>query len=189
MHGEQVRLTYQDFCELPDDGRRYEIHEGELVVNPAPGPSHQRAIGNLYVALRPHVEARELGEVLLSPLDCILTDETIVEPDLVYVTPEQLGRVSERGVEGPPTLVVEVLSRSTARIDKVRKLQLYARYGVPYYWIVDPASLTIQAFALQSGRYTEVGHLTRDQSVALPPFPELMLDPAMIWRIGRPPAS
>ena len=74
-----------------------------------------------------------LGEVLYAPLDCILDDTTIVQPDLVFVDTTRLGQISERGIEGPPTLVIEIISPSTKRIDRVRKRQLYGRYGVPYY--------------------------------------------------------
>jgi hypothetical protein len=96
-----VVLTYKDYEALPADGRRYEIHEGELSVTPAPGTRHQRILGHLYHLLRPHVDSRGFGEVLLSPVECIRSDSTIVQPDLVYLDPTRAHLVSARGIEGP----------------------------------------------------------------------------------------
>src|SRR5439155_1983242 len=128
------------------DGLRYEIHEGRLSVTPAPVPEHQEASGDLYFVLRQHVTSRGLGKLYYAPLDVILSDTTIVQPDLVFLDNSRLCQISGRGVEGPPTLVVEILSPSTSRIDRVRKTQLYAQYGVPYYWIVDPRARTIEGY-------------------------------------------
>jgi Uma2 family endonuclease len=81
----RVRLTYEDYAALPDDGRRYELHEGELSVTPAPGLSHQATLGNLFVILSGHVNARGLGELFFAPVDCIVEDITVVQPDLVFI--------------------------------------------------------------------------------------------------------
>jgi len=99
----RVVLTYREYAALPADGRRYELHEGELFVTAAPGSLH-RLVGNLFVLLREHVNARGLGEVFVSPLDCILSETTVVEPDVVYVESGRSSLVSARGLEGPPTL-------------------------------------------------------------------------------------
>lgn len=181
----RVRLTYEDYAALPDDGRRYELHEGELSVTPAPGTSHQDILGNLFVIVREHVGARGLGRVFFAPVDCILENVTVVQPDLVYVETIRLAIVSERGIEGPPTLAVEIISPSTTGIDRRRKLQLYARYAVPYYWIVDPTARTIEAYELAQGLYREAGTLSGITPASLPPFPDLILDPRAIWP-GQP---
>src|SRR5262245_60560815 len=156
----RVRLTYEDYAALPDDGRRYELHEGELSVTPAPGTSHQDVVGNLFVILRGHVNTNRLGRVFGSPVDCILENITIVQPDVVFVDTTRRSLISERGVEGAPTLAVEIISPSTGAIDRRRKLQLYARYAVPYYWIVDPPARTIEAHALEHGLYQGTGVLS-----------------------------
>jgi Uma2 family endonuclease len=106
-------LTYREYAALPADGRRYELHAGALSVTPAPGTRHQRVVGELFVLLREHVRGRQLGEVFVCPIDCILSDTTVVEPDVVYLDAARAGLVSERGIEGPPTLAVEVLPPST----------------------------------------------------------------------------
>jgi len=176
-----VVLTYKDYEALPADGRRYEIHEGELSVTPAPGTRHQRILGRLNDLLRRHVEDRGLGEVLLSPVDCILSDSTIVQPDLVYLDPTRAHLVSERGIEGPPTLVVEILSPSTTNIDRSTKRQLYRRFGVPHYWIVDPEARTVEAYALDEGEYQLAARAFGEAPAALPPFPDLPLVPTSLW--------
>lgn len=174
-------LTYADYAALPDDGRRYELHEGELSVTPAPGIRHQRVKANLFDVLRHHVQAGRLGEVLDAPVDCILTDNTVVQPDIVYVSPDRSVLISERAIEGAPTLAVEVLSPSSEYIDRRRKLDLYARHGVPYYWIVDPAARVILAYVLAAGAHRLAARLAGEEPQALVPFDGLRLDPAVIW--------
>jgi Uma2 family endonuclease len=173
-------LTYSDYAALPGDGRRYELNQGELSEIPTPGTQHQRTLLALGARLYEHVRARGLGEVLPAPTDCILSDVTVLQPDIIYVATDRLAIISERGIEGAPTLVVEVLSPSTARLDRDRKMRLYAEHGVPYYWIVDPEARSIEAFALAGAAYTPAGRVTSEPA-ALPPFSDLTLDPASIW--------
>jgi len=177
----RVILTYKDYEALPADGRRYELHEGELSVTPAPSPRHQRISGNLNEILRQHVKARGLGEVFYAPIDCILSETTVVQPDLVYLDTTRLSIVSDRGIEGPPTLVVEILSPTTTLIDRSTKLQLYARHGIPYYWIVDPESRSVEMYTLSEGGYQLATRAAGPEAVFLPPFPDLALVPASLW--------
>jgi Uma2 family endonuclease len=179
MH--RVILTYKDYEALPADGRRYELHEGELSVTPAPSPQHQRISRNLNEVLQQHVKARGLGEVLYAPIDCILGETTVVQPDLVYLDVTRVPAVSARGIEGPPTLVVEILSPTTTLIDRSTKRQLYARHGVPYYWIVDPEARTVEAYSLAEGGYQLAARATGPLAVSLPPFPDLGLVPDSLW--------
>ena len=173
-------LTYSDYAALPDDGRRYELHQGELSVTPAPGVRHQRVIIPLGSRLYEHVRARGLGEVLVAPTDCILSNVTVVQPDILYVATDRQTIISERGIERAPTLAVEVLSPSTARLDRDRKMKLYAEYGVPYYWIVDPETRSVEAYTLTGTAYALAARLTSEPA-ALPPFSDLTVDPASIW--------
>jgi Uma2 family endonuclease len=178
----RVILTYEDYAALPDDGRRYELYEGELVMNPSPRPRHQVVIGNLYMLMAEHVRRRGLGEVYLSPIDVILSRISVLQPDLVFVARDRLGIVTERAIEGLPTLVVEVLSPSTNARDRGVKQALYARYGVAYYWVVDPPARRVEAMRLSGGSYEALGVLDETAPAALPPLGELTLDPAAIWR-------
>src|SRR4030067_2716753 len=101
-------LTYSDYAALPDDGRRYELHHGELSVTPAPGTRHQGAIVNLITLLNEHVRSRGLGRVFVAPTDCILSNVTVVQPDVFYIATDRLTIISERGIEGAPPLGGEV---------------------------------------------------------------------------------
>jgi len=170
---------------LPDDGKRYEIHDGELCEMTGPNLLHQIVSGNLYVLLRAHVKARRLGIVLSAPFDVILsarpTETTVLQPDLIYIDPSRRSALKMRGVDGAPTLAVEILSPSTAAIDRGRKRRLYQRYGVPYLWFVDPIGWDIEALALRAGEYTVVARVSGDQPVDLPPFTDLALVPSSLW--------
>ena len=181
MPGERVILTYKEYEALPADGRRYEIHDGELSVTPAPSPGHQRIVRNLSEILWQHVKARGLGEVLFSPIDCILGETSVVQPDLVYLDTTRVPLVSGRGIEGAPTLVIEIVSPSTTVIDRSTKPLLYARYGVPYYWIVDPEARTVEAHVLSEGKYQLAARVAGPEPVSLPPFPDLAFAPASLW--------
>jgi Uma2 family endonuclease len=178
----RVVLTYRDYEALPADGRRYELHEGELLVTAAPGLPHQRLVGDLFVPLWQHVQAYGLGEVFVSPVDCILSDTTVVQPDVVYLAAAQLSLASARGIEGAPTLAVEIVSPSTARIDRGAKLQLYARHGVPYYWIVDPDARRIEAYVLSEGVLRVTARMVGAGRGSLPPLPDLTIDGSSLWR-------
>ena len=131
--------------------------------------------------LRAHVRARSLGLVLYAPLDVILSDTTVVQPDLVYLDAARAGLLTAQGIEGPPTLVVEILSPSTRAIDRDAKLLLYARHRVPHYWIVDPEARAVEAYVLGPDGYALALRATGDAPVSPPPFESLALIPAALW--------
>jgi Uma2 family endonuclease len=166
---------------MPDDGKQYQIIDGILYVTPAPGRPHQGTSGNLYSVLRPHVLGSALGELYYAPFDVILSETTIVQPDILFIDHERIGMLTDRGMEGPPTVVVEILSPSSSRIDRVRKLSIYAQHGVPNYWIVDPLSRYIEAYELVGTTYELTGYLQGMESGSLPPFPELQIQLVDVW--------
>ena len=143
-HGARKRWTYSEFARLPDDGYRYEVVAGELVVSPSPNPRHQRVVGELLVRLWTYAEAHGLGKVYPSPLDVLFDEGDYLVPDLVFMRTERLHLVSDRGIEGPPDLVVEVGSPSTEARDRGIKLQRYRFFGVPEYWIVDAEARRVE---------------------------------------------
>lgn len=181
MATQRIVLNYRDYEALPADGRRYEIHDGELSVTPAPSPRHQIISANLYDVLRAHVKARDLGLVLYSPIDVILSDTAIVQPDIVFVDKARLGAISDRGIEGAPTLVIEIVSPSTVLIDRRTKHGLYARHGVPYFWLVDPEGRSVEAWVLGPDGYSLALRAAGRDAHTLPPFPDLALVPASLW--------
>jgi Uma2 family endonuclease len=127
------------------------------------------------------LQANPGGRFIYSPLDVILADTTIVQPDIVYLAADRLDRISRRGIEGPPTLAVEVLSSSTRRIDRVTKRRLYARYGVPFLWLVDPDARAFEALELHNDQYVVAGTVSGVDAVDLPPFAGLGLVPDALW--------
>jgi len=177
----RIVLTYEDYCALPDDGRRYEVIEGELVVTPSPRRAHQRFSGNLFVTLHTHVRERNLGEVYAAPFDVILENTSIVVPDLLFVSRDRLSIVAERGVEGAPDMIVEILSSATARRDRVEKAQLYARHGVGHYWLADPVGRTFETFELTGGQYRLVVSLSGAALFAPSLFPGLTIPLRDLW--------
>ncbi len=178
-------FTYRDYAALPNDRRRYEIHDGELCVTPAPSLEHQIILSNLVRVLHGHVPSVAPGLLLFAPLDVILSDRsdetTIVQPDALYIAPDRMALTSRRGMEGGPTLAVEILSPSTRTIDRVVKRRLYARYGVPYLWLVDPDARVIEAFVRENDRYVLAVTAAGAEPADLPPFTGLGLVPDRLW--------
>jgi Uma2 family endonuclease len=181
MATQHVILTYKEYEALPADGRRYEIHEGELSVTPAPSPQHQLISRNIFLILHAHVKAKGMGEVLYAPLDVILSETSIVQPDIVYLDRGRLGAISQRGIEGAPTLVIEIISPTTTLTDRSTKHQLYARHGVPFFWLVDPEGRSVEAFVLGPQGYSLALRASGADPVSPPPFPDLALVPATLW--------
>jgi Uma2 family endonuclease len=168
-------LTYADYAALPNDGNRYELLDGELFVTPSPAPRHQIILANLVRALDGYVQSRRLGMVLFAPLDVIFADTAVAEPDLVYLDNTRTSLISQRGIEGAPALLVEVLSPSTARTDRRVKFGLYARYQVPFYWIVDPEARTLEAYRLEGAGYVLAMRASGTAPCGPPPFEDLGL--------------
>ncbi len=154
----QGQWTYEDWLRLPDDGWQYEVIKGVLYTVPAPTPHHQRASGNLELRMKLFVMEHSLGEVFYAPLDVYLPgQETPVEPDLLFIAAERAHLVSERGIEGAPDLVVEVLSPKTWWRDRRVKVPLYEETGVRECWLVDSAARIIEMYILRGRAYELLG--------------------------------
>ena len=142
----KLALTYEDYVELPNDGKRYEVLDGELYVTPAPSTRHQKVLGKLFFHLTAHLQGRDLGEVLLAPCDVLLATHDIVQPDLLFVARERAALIEPANVKGAPDLLVEVLSPTTRRTDERTKRDRYRATGVAEYWLVDPELETIKVY-------------------------------------------
>jgi Uma2 family endonuclease len=170
-------LTRDDLESLPDDGHRYELLDGALIVTPAPGFLHQRAVVRLSAALTAAVPAGL--EVLVAPFDVVLDDNTVLQPDAL-VAP--LRSFTERELPAAPTLAIEVLSPSTRRVDLVLKRDRYRAARCPHYWVVDPQEPGIRAWRLDGETYVEAGHAVGNAPLELSePFP-VRLRPADLVR-------
>ena len=144
-------LTRADLEAMPDDGHRYELIDGVLIVSPSPRFRHQDAVGNLYVILR---QAAVGGvKVLLAPFDVVLAEDTVIQPDLL-VAP--IAAFTDRDLPAAPLLAVEVLSPSTRGVDLLLKKERLQRAGCAHYWVVDPAEPSVLAWSLVDGVYREV---------------------------------
>lgn len=158
-------LTIEDYVLFPDDGKRHEIIEGDHYVTPAPRTKHQRVSGRLFVKISGFAAPRRLGEVFAAPFDVVLSDENVVQPDLLFVTTARTAIVTEDNIHGAPDLVIEILSESSRKKDEVTKRKLYERYGVREYWIVDPELETVKIFKLEQeayGRAIEISKEAKD---------------------------
>ena len=174
-------LTYDDLLEMPDDGQRYEIIDGELIVSPAPIANHQRVLKRLVRVFDDFANETGRGEVFFAPFDVQLGYHDIVEPDLVFIAAEQ-GRVpgQDHKFEGSPVLVVEVISPSSGQTDRVKKMALYARSGVLEYWIADPEQRTLVLNVLEGQTYVPVAEDTEGLFVSRA-LPGLRVDPTAIF--------
>ena len=171
----KIVLTYEDYVQLPNDGNRYEILEGELAVTPAPSTRHQTASGNLFFLLTQHTREKDLGKLFNAPIDLILETNSVLQPDLLFVSKARQSIITERAIEGAPDLVVEVLSPATNRTDRVTKAQIYARHKAPAYWIVDPDQETLEIYLLDVDGYRLAVTLQGETPLSVPPFADLKL--------------
>ena len=169
----KIILTYEDYVLLPNDGKRYEILEGELTVTPAPSTKHQTASGNLFVLLAHYIKERDLGKLFHAPIDLILESTSVLQPDLLFVSKARQHIITERAIEGAPDLVIEILSPTTSRTDRVTKAQIYARHSIPAYWIVDPEQEAIEIYLLEADGYRLAVTLRGETPTIAPPFTEL----------------
>lgn len=175
-------FTYADYCALDDD-TRYEVVDGELLLMPAPTKRHQRITGRLFRLLDTHVEDHDAGQVYVSPLDVVLSDTNVVQPDVLFVAQARVAEVlQERGVFGAPDLVVEVLSPSTEARDRQGKLLAYQKAGVAEHWLVAVSdSSCIEVRRRKRGRLVLVETLHPGDALTTPLLPGLRLDLAKLF--------
>ena len=167
-------LTFEDLLQTPDDGNRYEIIDGELIVSPAPSRIHQMFLGRLHLVVGSHVKLNKLGEVYFAPVDVQLFPHDIVQPDLLFIRSDRIDIYRDNPVQGPPDLVVEVISPTSRVRDMVRKARIYAAAGVPEYWMPDPVERRFGMQVLRDGRYEEVA--PEGGKLRSTVLPELVLD-------------
>lgn len=174
-----AKLTYEDYAAIPSDGRTYQIVDGEVYVTPAPSPFHQRASKRLQRQLEAFFEEAGHAEVFDAPIDLILTNHDVSQPDLVVA---EASSITRRGIEATPPLVVEVLSPSTESFDRQVKGRRYAILGVPNYWVLDPDARRLECFRNDGGRYVLSVTAEREERIAIPEFPGLTIDLPTLWR-------
>ena len=176
------RVSFADLQRMPDDGNRYELYDGELRVVPAPSPMHQLVLRRLYDIFHEYMKV-EGGDVFFAPLDIVLSEHDVIEPDLMYFTASSCARLRPREpIRFAPDLAIEVLLPSTKRIDRGPKSDLLARHHLPEYWLVDPDACSLEVRLEQDGRYPDSILITsgRCQSRTLPGL-AVEIEPLFVW--------
>jgi Uma2 family endonuclease len=180
---QRIVLTYDDYLRLPNDGRRYEILEGEIFVSPSPTTKHQIVSGNLYAILHHHVRTHKLGLVLHAPTDVVLSYTNVVQPDLLFISNARKKIITEQNIQGAPDLMVEILSETTEEQDRTTKMQIYARHGVKEYWLIDPDRETLEVYKLdaKTRAFRHIATYQRDEIFQPDLFPKLEITLAALW--------
>ncbi len=166
--------TYDEYAALPEDAKRYEVIEGELVEMSAPNVRHQDILLWVAVQLYQHVAAFGGGRVFVAPLDVVLSNINVVQPDVLFVADSDQDRITAPNLQGAPTLAVEVLS--DAGHDRVRKRRLYEQFGVQEYWIVDPHTERVEVYRIEGGTFSEATVLEAGATLTTGLLPGLELD-------------
>jgi len=171
----KIKYTYDDYANIDDD-RRYELIEGELYMVPAPNFRHQTISRDLGVVLWEFVKENNLGTVLYAPFDVVLSETDVVQPDIIFVSKERMGLMTEKNLRGAPDLAIEILSTATRERDKLVKKKLYMEYGVKEFWIVDPDRRTIEIMVLKETGFETFGIYFIDDELTSPLLRGFKLD-------------
>ncbi|MDP9192068.1 MAG: Uma2 family endonuclease [Acidobacteriota bacterium] len=178
-----TRLTYEDYLELPDDGKQYELIEGELVLNPTPITRHQRIVFKIAMHLQLYFDQHGGGEAFIAPLDVVLADDVVLEPDVMVVLSERFSIIGEKNIQGAPNIVVEVLSESTRKWDETVKRKLYERFGVDEYWIVDPVIDVVKIHRRSGVSFVRAAEISTESGgeITSPLLPGFALDVNLVF--------
>jgi Uma2 family endonuclease len=177
-----IKMTAEQFMQLGRDpaGTRLELVDGEIAVSPSPNPQHARVVLQLAMILGRFVEDKEAGELLLD-VDTFFGEYDVRRPDLLYFQKSRTALVTRKRLRGRPDLAVEVISESSADTDRGDKFKQYAKGGVKFYWILDPAEESFEAYVLKSGRYSLFIRGECGDTVSAPPFKDLAIPLRKLW--------
>lgn len=182
MSAPQIELfTAADYRSMPEDGKRYQLIEGELIAAPAPNTFHQIVQKNLLFALENYLRQNPMGTLLGAPCDVYLDDHNVYQPDVLYVTRKHVERIQHDGIHGAPDLIVEILSPSTAALDR-RKRGNFAAAGTAEFWQIDPALRQIQRFVFAENPSKPVALIDEPETFTSPLFPSLTIATTEIFR-------
>jgi Uma2 family endonuclease len=148
------KKTVRDY-QLLSEGAAYQLINGQLIMAPAPRRTHQKLSGEIFRLIANYLHKKQIGETYFAPFDVYLDEENVVQPDICFIAQKNIGILSEEGANGSPDIVIELLSPSNAYYDLLAKYQLYEKFGVQEYFIVDPEDNLVIAYTLTEGRYKE----------------------------------
>ena len=182
MVSRDVKFTVRDYMNLPEsEEKRYELIEGELLIVPSPTPAHQAVVVTLLKVLHDFVEANGLGRVYVAPLDVVLSEQDVLQPDILYIARNREGIITDRNIRGAPDLVVEVLSPGTADRDRTLKRARYLKLGVREYWIVDLQSRSIEVLRAGQREFEQVRVYSEGTVAASPVLEGLEVELARVF--------
>ena len=176
------KMTVAEFYSLPEGPPYFQLLDGDLYMSPSPRRYHQKLILRLAVILQTYLDRHPLGEIYVAPSDVVFTQDTILNPDIYFVSRERAGILTEQGAEGAPDLVVEVLSPSTAKLDVGRKREVYAECGVREMWVVSPKTRGVEIYRFAENAGEPVAILEEGDTLASPLFPELAIPISDLFR-------
>ncbi len=175
------RWTYDDYINLPDDHNIYEIIEGNLYMTPAPTPKHQNVSLNLAFLIKRYLKEHLIGKIYESPIDVLLGQQTVVQPDVLFILTENLSIITDKNIQGAPDLVIEIYSPGTIQKDRILKVKSYAKFGVKHLWLIDPDNQTLEAFELDKETYRLVECLAGEEVFYPSIFPGLNIPLKELW--------
>ena len=175
-------ITTDDYRLLPESSPRCQLVEGELFMSPAPNRYHQKISGNLEFILKKYLEKNPIGELYDAPFDVFLTEHNVFQPDKVFISKSRSGILTDLGAEGAPDFVVEILSESTAHVDKELKRKVYANSGVEELWLINPEEKMIEVYYLQKNPTTVAATYGERDVLTSPIFPNLEVNAAEIFQ-------
>ncbi|MBW1801828.1 MAG: Uma2 family endonuclease [Deltaproteobacteria bacterium] len=170
---EQLKLTYDDYLNFPEDGKRYEIIDGEQWMTPAPQTRHQIVSRNIERILLNYIEDNELGQLFYAPTDVVLSDTTVVQPDLLFIKKDREHIIKRNFIEGPPDLMIEILSPGNEKLDRFTKMKHYALFGIGEYWLIDFEARILEQYVLKGQVFERTGVYGEDFSPSM--FPDLTI--------------
>ena len=168
-------VTRYEYALIPTGAPNYQLIEGDLVMAQSPNTFHQEILVNLATSFRTHLRTHPIGKVYIAPLDTFLSDISVYQPDLLFVRKENRSIIEEHGVEGAPDLVVEILSKSSAKYDLGPKRAIYARTGVEEMWVIDPPKRTLSVYRLGEDAENPSATYRRTQSFTSTVLPGLQI--------------
>jgi Uma2 family endonuclease len=175
------RLLGEYIWETPDDGKRYEVLDGKLVISGIPLVVHQHVLGSLLVGTAEFVRRHKLGQVILGPIGVMLGTYDAVQPDIVFVSNGRREILSDRAVEGVPDPIIEITEPATNERDRGLKLDRYAVVGVPHYWVVDALEKTVEERILGVDGYGQPVTYRSGDVFRPTLFPGLEIEVARLW--------
>lgn len=167
LESESNRIwTYRELCaQFPETNQPVELWDGKIIMSPAPSFFHQEIVLRFYEVLVQFVRKHQLGKVTTAPVDMILSEHRVVQPDVAFISRERLNIIQD-AIHGPVDLAVEVVSLGGRQRDRIEKKDLYEQYGVKEYWLIDPEAGTVEVFSWNKGVYTLAGQYRSGETAA-----------------------